>query len=90
MKYSVALFKISKRRGRMEARIKSRSGSCGFDPPDSFPGDVIRYHGVPPEHPSHAVPPEGPLFHATMDGELLQSYLTWRAEVSEHGEAAPH
>ena len=74
----------------MEARIKRRSGSCAFEPPDSFLGDVIRYHGVPPDAPSHAVPPARPLFHATMGPELLQSYLTWRAEVAEHGEAAPH
>ena len=74
----------------MEARIKRRSGSCGFDPPDSFPGDVIRYHGVPPDSPSHIVPPEGPLFHATMGPELLRSYLTWRAEVAERRGAAPH
>ena len=72
----------------MQARIKRRSGSCGFDPPDSFPGDVIRYHGVPPDHPSHAVPPEGPVFHATMDGELRTARRPRTSPSSGSGSAS--
>lgn len=73
-----------------DRRIGRRSGSCGFEPPDSFRDDVVRYHGLPPDRISHTVPPDGPLFHATMDADLLQSYLTWRREVADRDEAAPH
>ena len=75
---------------RMEARIKRRSGSCAFDPPGSFLEDVIRYHGIQPDIPSHSSPPALPLFHATMEPELLQSYLTWREGIMERREAVPH
>ena len=74
----------------MSTRVRRGSGSAGIVPPESFPGDVIRYHGVAPERPCDMAPPDGPLFHADMDDDLLQSYLTWRREVADRGEPAPY
>lgn len=73
-----------------DRRIRRRSCSCRFDPPESFPGDIVRYHGVRTDRPSDAEPPEGPLFYGTMDDETTRSYLTWRGRVADRIEAAPH
>lgn len=73
----------------MDARIRRRARSCGFSPPDSFPKDVVLYHGIPPDRESEAVPPYGPVFHADMGEELLRSYLTWRMRVAERRNPAP-
>ena len=72
-----------------EARIRRRNGSCHFDPPASFVADVVRHHGARPERECRARAPVDPVFHATMDDDTLQSYLTWRAGVLDRTGAEP-
>lgn len=67
-----------------------RSVSSDAAPPTSFPADIVRYHGAPPERDSRVKPPDRPVFHADMDDDLLQSYLGWRRRVADRGDAEPY
>ena len=66
------------------------SGSSEYDPPETFQEDVLRYHGVAPDRPCDIAPPSERIFYSDMDDDMIQSYLTWRASVSEGSGAKPY
>ncbi len=66
-----------------ERSIAIRTRSCHFDPPGTFPQDVLDYHFAEPGEERHRTPGTGPVFHATMDRETLDAYLTWRRDLWE-------
>lgn len=74
----------------MTARFGRGTGPDGFEPPESFPNDVVRYHGVAPERPCDKAPPSERLFYSDMDDETIQSYLTWRAALDDGREVEPY
>ena len=66
----------------MDPRMERRTGSCRFDPPDTFREDVERYRHAEPSSERSREPRDRPEFHSRMDPGTLDAYLCWRRDLA--------